>query len=439
MPSATPADTRRASRLSPGHAWPTPALRLLLLSEAAGLLAASTAQLLLAWWISQRGGPADLARYALVMALAGLLVTPLLSPLGDRCAKHRLVRAAKVVLVLDGVGVLLVVVAGHHSPGLLMVLGLVGVAAHAVLLPAEASQLPEWVAAAQLPQALRWRRAAQALGSLLGPGLAGPLLAMAGLTAVAVWSLLLALLAAAAAWRLGVPPHPCMPAARQGWWAELGSGLRAKWGVPLDRGWTAVGALMMLCLLPATGVLLPLRVQGLGLSATWFGLCSAALPLGVLLGVAGLAPALIRRAGRVWALALAIGLCTVALAGLGLWAWAPGLVLCMAGVGLGMSVTQLVGQTHRLLAMPEAFRARMTAAHLAVAQLSATLAPALAGALLQLPLAVPTVYLLLAAGFATTGLLLRAVPGLGPFLRLDHEQVRDWYRRQHPQAFAPRR
>lgn len=433
----------------------TRALRLLLLGEATGLLAASTSQLLLAWWISQHGGPADLARYALTLALAGLLLTPLLSPLGDRCARHRLVAAARTVLVLDSLGVLLLVAAGHHQPLWLTVLGLVGVAAHAVLLPAEASLLPDRVAAAQLPQAVRWRRAAQALGGLLGPALAGPVLVVAGPPALAAISLLLAVLAACAAAGLGPSPRPvstppAAPAASsadataaetaaataRGWWADLAAGLRAKWGVPLDRGWTAVGALMMLFLLPATGVLLPVRVQGLGLSAAWFGACGAALSAGVLLGVAGLAPALIRRAGRVRALALALGLCTLALAGLGLVVWPPGLVLCMAGVGLAMSVTQLVGQTHRLLAMPEDFRARMTAAHLTVAQLSATLAPALAAVLLQLPLAVSTVYLVLATGFATSGLLLLAVPGLGPFLRLDHEAVRDWYRRQHPQAFA---
>lgn len=447
----SPAHANTATTATTTTPAATRALRLLLLGEATGLLAASTSQLLLAWWISQHGGPADLARYALTLALAGLLLTPLLSPLGDRCARHRLVAAARTVLVLDSLGVLLLVAAGHHQPLWLTVLGLVGVAAHAVLLPAEASLLPDRVAAAQLPQAVRWRRAAQALGGLLGPALAGPVLVVAGPPALAAISLLLAVLAACAAAGLGPSPRPASavlaaPAASsadataaataRGWWADLAAGLRAKWGVPLDRGWTAVGALMMLFLLPATGVLLPVRVQGLGLSAAWFGACGAALSAGVLLGVAGLAPALIRRAGRVRALALALGLCTLALAGLGLVAWPPGLVLCMAGVGLAMSVTQLVGQTHRLLAMPEDFRARMTAAHLTVAQLSATLAPALAAALLQLPLAVSTVYLVLAAGFATSGLLLLAVPGLGPFLRLDHEEVRDWYRRQHPQAFA---
>jgi hypothetical protein len=44
----------------------------------------------------------------------------------------------------------------------------------------------------------------------------------------------------------------------------------------------------------------------------------------------------------------------------------------------------------------------------------------------------------MALGFLASGALLLAVPELGTFLRLDHEQVRNWYGRRYPQAFAPR-
>jgi MFS family permease len=281
------------------------------------------------------------------------------------------------------------------------------------------------------------RRGAQALGGLLGPGLAGAALASLGLPGTMVLNLAVFLLSAGVAWRIGPSPWPGQAGVRGGWWAELGDGLRAKWGVPLDRWWTLVGALMMVCLLPATGLLLPLRVQALGLSAAWFGACGAALSMGVLLGVAGVAPALIRRHGRAGALVLAITTCTLAIAGLGLCRWPPGLPLLCALLGLCLSVTQLVGQTHRLLAIPEHFRARMAAAHLTTAHLAAVLAPALAGTLLQ-HAPVHTVYLLLAGGFAAGGLLLLLVPGLGAFLRLDHHSVTNWYGRRYPQAFRPR-
>ncbi|MBZ8139755.1 MFS transporter [Rubrivivax gelatinosus] len=416
--------------------WPPlPAAVLrLMLGECLGLLAGAAMQLALAWWISSAGGAAALARYGVFSALAALLATPLLSPAGDRWPKRRVIRLGKLLLVADALLLALLCQAGVYELWLLCACGLLSVAAQALLWPAEASILPELVPAAGLPAAIRLRRGAQAVGGLLGPGLAGVLLAGAGLGAAMVLNLLLFTLAAVAAWGVGKPGMPAAPSVRRGWFEEMADGLRAKWQVRLDRWWTLVGALMMLCLLPATGLLLPLRIQALGLSAAWFGACSAALSVGLLLGVGGLATALIARVGRSRALALAVVAITAAMAGVGCSSRAPVLVLLFALIGLGLAVTQLVGQTHRMLAMPEDYRARMSAAHLAVAHLAAALGPALAGALLQ-QAAVQTVYLLLAAGFAGSGLLLLAVPGLGLFLRQDHESVRDWYARHYPRAF----
>lgn len=414
-----------------------PAMRPLLLSEMLGLLAGSTAQLGLAWWIAQRGGAADLARYGALMAVCALLATPLMSPLGDRWPKRRLLRLATACLVLDAALLAGLAHSGVYRLDLLCACSALSIGANAVLLPAQASLLPELVETAQLPGAIRLRKGAQALGGLLGPGLGGAALALGGIGGAMALNLLLFAIAAVAAWRLA-PPRFAAPRAPAGsWCGDLWAGLRAKWGVPLDRWWSLTGALMMVFLLPATGLLLPLRIQGLGLSSLWFGACGAALSLGLLLGVMGLADRLIARLARPGAMFTALAACALALVGIGLVDWAPGLVLLFALIGACMSVTQLVGQTHRLLAIPPEFRARMSAGHLASAQLAAALAPALAGALLQ-RVSVAGVYLCMAAGFTVGALLLLAVPGLRPFLRLDHEAVKNWYGRQHPEAFAAR-
>jgi MFS family permease len=193
---------------------------------------------------------------------------------------------------------------------------------------------------------------------------------------------------------------------------------------------------MMIFLLPATGLLLPLRLQSLQLSALWFGACGAALSLGLLAGVAGLADALIQRLDRVRAIGAALALCGLAIGLIGVCDRALGLLALFALIGLCMSVTQLVGQTHRTLAVPENFRARMTAGQLTISQLAGMLAPALAG-LLLLRSPVAEVYLYLAAGFLASGLLLLLIPELRPFLRLDHEQVKNWYGHRYPEAFEP--
>jgi len=411
-------------------------LRLLMLSETLQLLASTTGQLALAWWIAQRAGAADLSRYGAFMAGCTLLAMPLLSPLGDRWPKRRLIRLGKLCLLLDALALWLLACSGIYSLALLCACGLLSILANAVLLPAQVSILPELVETSQLPKAIRLRRGAQALGGLLGPGLGGVALALGDVSMVMGLNLVMFAAAAAAGFCLGEPSYPAKSAARTGWLADLRAGLRAKWGVPLDRWWTLAGALMMVFFLPAIGMLLPLRVQALDLSALWFGACAAALSLGLLLGVAGLADLLIARLDRVRAMAAAVALCGLAVGAIGLCAWPPGLVLLLALIGLSMSVTQLVGQTHRMLAMPEAFRARMTAGQLALAQFAATLAPLLAGSLLR-HWTVASVYLLLAAGFLLSGLLLLLVPELRPFLRLDHESARGWYARRYPEAFAP--
>lgn len=414
-----------------------PATRRLLVGEMAGLLAGASTQTTLAWWIAQAGGAADLARYGMAMAVGATLAFPLMSPLGDRWPKHRVVCCARVVLLLEALALAAMAGMGVYSGWLLGLCGLVSALSNAALLPAQASLLPELVEADRLPEAIRLRRGFQAAGGLLGPAVSGALLALDGIAAAMAAAMLLVGVATAAAMRLQPPRLPPAGAASAGWLGDMRAGLRAKWGVPVDRWWTLTGALMMVFFLPATGLLLPLRLQSLGLSGGWFGACGAALSVGVMAGVAGLADRLIRRLDRVRAIAVAIASCGCAMGGVGLCDRPLALVALFALMGLCMSVTQLVGQTHRTLAVPEPFRSRMAAAQLALAHLAATAAPAAAGGLLA-AWRVDAVYLWMALGFLASGGLLLTVPELGPFLRLDHKRVQGWYGRRYPQAFGGR-
>ncbi|MCV2371119.1 MFS transporter [Roseateles oligotrophus] len=413
-------------------------MRQLLLSELLGLLASTATQTGVAWWIASQGGGADLAAYGAVAALCSLLAMPLLSPFGDRWPKQQLIRLARTGLLLDALVLALLAWSGLYNLALLCVCSVLATLANALLLPVQASLLPELVAAEQLPEAIRLRRASQAIGGLLGPGLSGAMLAFGGVSQAMMLNVFLFGLASIAAQRLKQAPFAAKPPASACLLRDIAAGLRAKWGVTLDRWWSLTGALMMIFLLPAIGMLLPLRLQSLQLSALWFGACGAALSVGLLLGLAGLADALIHRLDRVRAIGVAVALCGLAVGSIGVCISAPGLLAIFALIGLCMSVTQLVGQTHRALAVPENFRARMAAGQMMIAQLAGAIAPAIAG-LLLLHWEVADVYLCLAAGFLGSGLLLLAVPELRPFLRLDHEQVKNWYGRRYPEAFAARR
>lgn len=413
------------------------AVRRLLLGELLGLLAGAAGQACIAWWIAQRGGAQDLTRYGIAMALCSLLALTLLSPLGDRWPKQRLIRLARIGLLADALALALLAWSDVYRLPWLCACGALSALGGALLLPAQTSLLAELVDAGHLPDAIRLRRGVQALGSLLGPALGGAALALGGVAEAMTLNLLLFGAAMAAAWRLAGSTPPAPRAASVGWLRDASAGLRAKWGVALDRWWTLTGALMMVFLLPATGMLLPLRLQALELSPAWFGACGAALSLGLLAGVAGLADALIARLDRVRAIGAAIAACGIAIGAIGRCDWPPGLPALFALIGLGMSVTKLVGQTHRTLAVPPDFRARMAAGQLTIAHLAATCAPLAAAALLRNG-DIATVYLWLAAGFLGSGMLLLAIPGLRAFLRLDHREALGAYERMYPQAFGRR-
>ncbi|MFG5407436.1 MFS transporter [Piscinibacter sakaiensis] len=376
------------------RALPAP-VRALLLGECLGLLSTASMQVAVSWWISRHAGAAGLARYAALMGLVALVVTPLLSPAGDRWPKRRVIRIGRLMLVLDAAALAALCTAGRFDLGLLALCGLVSAAATALLWPVESSLLAELVAPEGLSTAIRWRRAAQSVGGLAGPALGGGVIAALGLDA-------------AMAIDLG------LFAARRPWLADLADGLRAKWQVRLDRWWTLAGAAMMLSLLPASGLLLPLRIQSLGLSAAWFGACSAALSLGVRRR-AGVGDPGLRRGDR-RARAVRRG----ARAGRAVRADGTGPL----GDAMGRADASPAGDAG-------------AAAHLTVAHAVAALAPALAGGLLQ-HLPVSGVYGVLAVGFAASGLLLLAVPGLGPFLRQEPRAVEGWYQRAYPGAFRAR-
>lgn len=414
-----------------------PATRRLLIGEMAGLLAGASTQTTLAWWIAHSGGAADLARYGAAMAICAMVALPLMSPLGDRWPKPRVVRCARGVLLIEALALAAMAWMQVYNWPMLCLCGALSAVSNAALLPAQASMLPELVGADRLPEAIRLRRGFQAVGGLMGPAVSGAMLAVDGIAAAMAGALLLMVVAAGAVMRLDSPRASSAGAVSAGWLGDMRAGLRAKWGVPVDRWWTLTGALMMVFFLPATGLLLPLRLQSLGLSGGWFGACGAALSIGVMAGVAGLADALIRRLDRVRAIAAAVGVCGCAMGAVGLCDHPLALVALLALMGVCMSVTQLVGQTHRTLAVPEHFRSRMAAAQLTLAHLAATAAPVVAGALLA-EWRVDVVYLWMALGFLASGGLLLAVPELRPFLRLDHERVKNWYGLQYPEAFLPK-
>ncbi|MCO5975985.1 MFS transporter [Ideonella oryzae] len=413
------------------------AMRWLLGCDALMLTAWRAGQVALPWWVLQAGGARHLALYAVSAGAMSLLAMPLLAPLGDRFGKRRLVALGLWAMALQAGGLAALCLTGRYSLAGVLLLTAWGMGAFAVITPAALSVTPELLPPAQLTRGLGLQKSAQAIGRVLGPVLAGSVLGVAGVGMALALYLGLMLVAAAMAQQLlrhgGLPP-PTAGEAPRAWWQALRSGWQVKWAMPLERYWTLATFVVSLFVQLGMGLLLPLKVQSLGLGGGWLGACEAALAVGALAAALGGSGALVRRWGRPVTSYGALAGQVLALAGLAGLRQGPWLLPVLGLLGASVTTVQLVGQTQRLLAVPPHYRARLTAVNLTVMQAAAALGPALAGWGLQ-HAGVDVLY----AGAALGTLLglgaYLCIPGYRAFLSLPAEAAQGAYQRRHPGLF----
>ena len=409
--------------------------RWLLWSDALTLLSMMVGQVALPWWIAQSGGAHDLAVYGVLVSVMSMVALPLLSPFADRHSKRSL-----MTLGLLGFGIATSAMAAfatlaHYRLAVVVAIEAITVLASALVVPAVNSIVTELVPATGLSQALGLQQTAQASGRLIGPALAGAVLAAVG-TAPTLWLGGLLLFAASLlATRLPRPDGSTPPKPHGRWIDEVRVGLRVNWAIPIERGWVVCNFVGAVFMVPCVAMLAPLKVQSLGLSAAWLGWCEAGMSLGLLVGSLGPAAWWARVQGRFGARVTGTAGIGLALAIAGLTADRFVLVACFAVVGVCAATTTLVGKTHRMLARPLAYRARMVAAAVMTIQVSQTLGPALAGMALT-HWSVRTVYVVFGLLSAASALGFFLIPGFRAFMALEHDEVDGWYGRTYPAAFA---
>ena len=408
---------------------PATSFRWLLWSDALTQLATMVGQVALPWWIAQSGGAHDLAVYGVMVSAMSMVALPLLSPFADRHSKRVLIAAGLLVFGIATSAMAAFASLGHYRLDIVVAIEAITVLATALIMPASNSIVTELVPPAGLSQAIGLQQTAQASGRLVGPAIAGAVLAAVG-TAPTLWLGALLLYAAALlATRLPRSAGAAVQAQHR-WWDEFRVGLRVNWAIPIERGWVIcnfIGA-------RAVAMLVPLKVQSLGLSAAWLGWCEAGLSLGMLVGSLGPAAWWARAQGRFGARVGGSALIGLALTLAGSTSNRHVLVACFALVGIGAATTTLVGKTHRMLARPLAYRARMSAAAIMTVQISQALGPAIAGVALT-HWSVRTVYVVFGLLSAASALGFFLIPGFRDFMGLEHDEVDNFYARAFPQAF----
>jgi len=428
MRHLVPAGTREA--LSSNRA-----LRVVLLTDFFVLLAELSVAVILPWWITSAGGAHALAIFSVTLAVAAFCLAPTVAPFGDRLCKVRQITCGVGCLVLVAATQAGLSFAGVFSIVALAALAIVQVLATSFVDPARDTVLTELVPPAQLPVAIRLRKTTRAIGGIVGPLVAGAVLAGAGVTAALCGYC--GLLAAATLTASRIPRNPGFVPQRGGvaaWWGDLRTGLAVKWRVPMERGWTLVNFAVWIFQGPAVGLLIPIKVHALGLQGNWLGWCLGALSLGVLLGSAFGSQMLVDRFGR-YRVRIGLGFLEgIALAVVGMAASPALMFVGLAAAGFCNAAMSLVGATHRALAIPREYRVRMFAAGSMTTQVAGAIGPALVGAALT-RYSVTWVYTAWGLLMAACVLGFLAVPRLKEFLTLGHDEIADWYCRQYPAVF----
>jgi len=409
--------------------------RRLLLSDASTLLAIMVGSVTVPWWIVQQGGAIELAQYGVCVGITTVVSMALLSPLGDRFPKNRVIAAALALDAIAALSIACVASTGTYEFWSVLLTGMVETIALSMVGPATSSITAELVPSEKLSAAMSMQKSAQSLGRLLGPALGGGVLAM-GSIAAALW-LHFALLAFAMLMALRIPSASIrsrVAYSLRRWRDDLYGGLRTMVLVKLERNWTLINVLSWFFIGPAIGMLVPIKIHAMGLSGGWLGACEAALSLGMLAGAMGGVALLQQRFSRYTLRVGGAVMQGLSLAWVGYlqnpWLLLVAFMLC----GLANSVAVLIGMTHRMLARPQAYRGRMSSVAMMASQLAGSIGPAIAGmALAQYDLNAVYISFGLLGG-AVAGAI-AFVPGFKALITLDHAQVENWYAKQYPHAF----
>ncbi|MCX7208013.1 MAG: MFS transporter [Proteobacteria bacterium] len=411
-----------------------PAFPYLLLCDVLAVLSLSTGSVAISWWIVTEGGAADLSIFGIIAALTMLIALPLLSAHGDRLPKSRIMAWGLLAAVITALGLALMASFGFYHIGLIIFIYSFDVIAFSMVLPAVSSIAADLVPANRLADALSLQKSAQSLGRLAGPVLGGGVIALSSIS-FALWVYTATLLIAVCS-AFAIPAiKPSNQTTKSHWRSEVRAGLYAKWKIPIDRNWTVFGFFIMIFFSPAIGMLLPLKVYSLHLGANWLGATEAALGMGMLIGALWGAAKVIEWQGRFRAalaasLTLAVGICATAFSHQG---WM--LVLSFGITGFALSISQLVGQTHRQLAVPDHFRARFSSVNFMVMNLASMLGPAIAGVALGM-VEIDVVYTAFGLSLFLVAITFPLLPNIQAFLALDHHEVKNWYAKKHPELFS---
>jgi MFS family permease len=233
--------------------------------------------------------PAALGLVSALQALPTLLLSVVAGVIADRADRRKLLAGTQLFSAAVAFTLAVLTTGGVIQFWQVALLALLAGTAGAIQTPAYQAIVPSLVDRAAIGSAVALNSAQFNLSRILGPSLAGAVIAAGGLQ-IAFWSNAVALLAVATIlWRLRIVTPPDLARAETSMWSNLLDGLR--W----TRSQRMVAVLVLLAGVPALFllnylVLLPVFARDvLGIGAPGLGILSGGVGIGALAAALGLA------------------------------------------------------------------------------------------------------------------------------------------------------
>lgn len=384
----------------------------------------------LSWFIVQKFGAAGIAQFYAVQAAVACLSYVLLSPIGDRYNKLKLIQSTSWLIAFRSI--LLAGVAAFPNVSLATIIALqaINAIAMSIIVPARAAFLPELVPANELQPALGIQHSISSVARTLGPACAG--LALIEFSPAACLAVHAAMTVIVCVLNLFMPRvESAVTKAKQGrqiatWCNDILDSWRIRLQIPIERYLSLLSMASLIAFLPAITMLVPLRIQSEGWGTQIFGITEACISAGALLAGLGRITQTTRKLSR-----FGLFMCGCISQGVFLLvASVTTMPLIFAAAyfffGFCGTTSGLVLSAQRTLAIPKNFRARLTSSGMTLAMIAGSIGSSLCGFALE-HLQLVTVNIGVSAFILLAAVAYCAIPRFREFLNLPPEHAEQWY------------
>jgi MFS family permease len=212
-------------------------------------------------------------------------------------------------------------------------------------------------------------------------------------------------------------------------WQSIYQGAKLKWKMRLERDQLLVMALMNIMVTAFFLLLLPNLMRESEGNVLAYGVAQSAVAAGGWVTAAFGIQLLSRWLAKFYLCSLGLLLLSTGILGASFshsWLFYPALF----AAGFGLHLFRINGTSHRMLALPDRLRARLSSFDMTVGALTRFIGFSLTGALLQ---SFSTHEIVYAYGLMLLilAMLMLAIPGYKEFMSLSHEQVENFYARKY--------